>query len=312
MDNTTPQEAQAPEVVDAQLVKQERALEPVNNELSVDEVLAQIKKIQNLMAQAMTTGVHYGTIPGCGDKPTLLKPGAETLCFLFKIKPRYTIEMRELGDGHREYEVTCDLYHTGTGNWVGQGVGNCSTMESKYRWRKAQRSCPHCGETTIIKGKKEYGGGWICWNKPERGSNGCGAKFQDGDPAIEAQEVGRVANPDIADVYNTVKKMGKKRAHIDATLTATAASDIFTQDLEDLAGKGESEEPATAVKNPQADSAPRSASQKKGRSSKNVQQVDECKHGINIAEFCGECSQEADRATTEGREAHGGDSNLFT
>jgi hypothetical protein len=40
-----------------------------------------------------------------------------------------------------------------------------------------------------------------------------------------------VENADIADVYNTVLKMSKKRAHIDATLTATGAADMFTQDL---------------------------------------------------------------------------------
>lgn len=38
---------------------------------------------------------------------------------------------------------------------------------------------------------------------------------------------------DIADVYNTVLKMAKKRAMVDAVLTVTAASDIFTQDIED-------------------------------------------------------------------------------
>jgi len=43
----------------------------------------------------------------------------------------------------------------------------------------------------------------------------------------------RVENEDIADVYNTVLKMAKKRAHIDATLTVTGAADIFTQDLID-------------------------------------------------------------------------------
>jgi hypothetical protein len=32
--------------------------------------------------------------------------------------------------------------------------------------------------------------------------------------------------------------MAKKRAHIDATLTATAASDIFTQDIEDMVDNG--------------------------------------------------------------------------
>jgi hypothetical protein len=34
--------------------------------------------------------------------------------------------------------------------------------------------------------------------------------------------------------HNTCLKMAKKRAHVDAILTATAASDIFTQDVEDM------------------------------------------------------------------------------
>jgi len=48
-----------------------------------------------------------------------------------------------------------------------------------------------------------------------------------------SQPAGRVENTDLADTYNTVLKMAKKRALVDATLTATAASDIFNQDLED-------------------------------------------------------------------------------
>lgn len=47
-----------------------------------------------------------------------------------------------------------------------------------------------------------------------------------------------VENPDIADTYNTVLKMAKKRAHVDAMITATAASDIFTQDVEDIPHMG--------------------------------------------------------------------------
>jgi hypothetical protein len=48
-------------------------------------------------------------------------------------------------------------------------------------------------------------------------------------------EIGeKMENPDIADTYNTVLKMAKKRAYIDGILSATAASDIFTQDIEDF------------------------------------------------------------------------------
>lgn len=41
----------------------------------------------------------------------------------------------------------------------------------------------------------------------------------------------RIENEDIADIFNTVLKIAKKRAHIDATLSVTGAADIFTQDL---------------------------------------------------------------------------------
>jgi hypothetical protein len=43
----------------------------------------------------------------------------------------------------------------------------------------------------------------------------------------------RVPNPDLADQYNTVLKMANKRALVAAVLNCTAASDVFTQDLED-------------------------------------------------------------------------------
>ena len=43
----------------------------------------------------------------------------------------------------------------------------------------------------------------------------------------------------LADVYNVVLKQAKKRALVDAVLTATAASDLFTQDMEDLSSVAE-------------------------------------------------------------------------
>jgi len=147
----------------------------------------------------------------------------------FRLAPLLNVETREIGTVHREYEVRCTLVHIPTGHVYGEGVGSCSTLESRYRYRNAERICPNCGRPTIIKGRVEYGGGWLCFQK----KGGCGAKFTDQDPALTSQATGRVENPDIADIYNTVLKMAKKRALIDATLTATAASDIFTQDLED-------------------------------------------------------------------------------
>jgi len=51
---------------------------------------------------------------------------------------------------------------------------------------------------------------------------------------VRVEDGGKAENPDIADVYNTVLKIAKKRAHVDAIITVTAASDIFIQDVEDL------------------------------------------------------------------------------
>lgn len=200
-------------------------------ELSVQGVVDRKRKIGEVMRAVMREGEHYGRIPGCGDKPTLYKAGAEILATTFALAPEFDIKQTDLPNGHREYQVICTLVHIPTQLRVGQGIGCCSTHESKYRWRRGDRKCPSCSKAgTIIKGKAEYGGGWLCFAK----KGGCNAKFKDGDQAIEGQQTDRVENPDPADQYNTVLKMAKKRAQVDATLTATGASDILTQDLEDL------------------------------------------------------------------------------
>ncbi len=199
-----------------------------STELSVDEVLRHVALIEDVMDRVLKRDKHYGIIPGT-EKPTLYKAGAEKLGVTFRLAPEYDEQVIDLGNSHREYRFKCRLRNIITGAILGEGVGSCSTMESKYRWRQQKRVCPLCGKDAIIKGKKEYGGGWLCWKT----KGGCGAKFETGDETIESQEVGRIENPDIADVWNTAYKIGKKRSYIDCTLTATATSDILTQDMED-------------------------------------------------------------------------------
>jgi hypothetical protein len=150
-------------------------------------------------------GEHYGEIPGCGKKPTLLQAGAEKIAYMFHLVPSYTVTRYEMGGGHREYEVECVLASRDTGERVGEGLGTCSTMESKYRYRSE-------------------------WN-----------------PETRRKDKKR-ENPDIADTWNTVLKMAKKRAFVDAVKSTTAASDIFTQDIEDMVAY---EVPQTAPQQPQ-------------------------------------------------------------
>lgn len=198
-------------------------------EMSVQGIVDRKRKIREVLEAVMVEGEHYGKIPGCGDKPSLYKAGAEVLATTFGLVPQFVITRNDLPGGHREYEFVCRLVHIATGAIVGEGVGCCSTMESKYRWRNAQRKCPACGNATILKSKNP-GEGWFCWQK----KGGCGAQFALDAKEVVGQEAGRVENPDIADTYNTVLKIAKKRAQVDCTLTAVGASDVLTQDLEDL------------------------------------------------------------------------------
>lgn len=231
------------EVVEAEVVgtsieqrpKQNLAVAP---ELTIEELVAQVAKVQQAMKKVMHKDEHYGVIPGT-QRPTLYKPGAEKLMLLFRLAPSYDTDKTFHDDGHLTVTAICNLVHGPTGIFVAAGEGMCSTKEAKYAYRNAQRVCPECGVAAIIKGKREYGGGWLCFKKKE----GCGAKFPDGDEAIESQEVGRIPNPDVPDSYNTVLKMACKRALIAAVLNGTAASDIFTQDVEDFKESGSASVP---------------------------------------------------------------------
>lgn len=210
-------------------VEQQRFMPALTLELAVHRR----KTIVDATTQLMQEGVDYGKIPGVGDRPSLLQPGADKLCNLFGLVVQYEIiaEVEDWsGDAHDGepffyYKVRSRAFRSDF--LMGEGIGSCNSWESKYRWRKAERKCPNCGRENIRRSKQ--GDGWYCWQK----TGGCGATYPVGSPAIESQEVGRVLNPDIFDIVNTVQKMAFKRAKIAATINATSASEFFTQDLED-------------------------------------------------------------------------------
>lgn len=161
---------------------EQKAIVRVENEIStlpVESILDQAQKINDVMALAMKVDIHYGKIPGCGPKPTLLKPGAEKICQLFQFYPKYEIEQKT-GNGAYIYNITCSLYQRGTDKFVGQGVGCANTKERKFSVKKNGEKIP------------------------------------------------------APDILNTVLKIAKKRAFVDAVIANTACSDVFTQDIEEM------------------------------------------------------------------------------
>jgi hypothetical protein len=186
-------------------MSEEIAIRNQSATMTLKQVTDRVNLVHQVLKTVMVRDTHFGTVPGCGSKMVLLKPGADVLAMTFRLVPQFSINRTELDNGHREFDVTCSM-HGPDGVLLGQGVGSASTMEKKYRYRN-------------------------------------GAE-----------------NPDIADTYNTVLKIAKKRAHIDATLTVTGAADLFTQDLIDE-DEPERKAPAAPTRKADAPQAPRPPAQ---------------------------------------------------
>lgn len=231
--------------------------------LDVQRVVGQTIAIRQVIKTLMREGEHYGVVPGTEkydertgediSKRTLYQPGADLLCLLFRLRPKFDDTLIE-NEGFIYVKVRCSLVHIPTGEVWSEGMGSANSRESRYLNQATQKICPQCRKPTIFRSKKE-GEGWFCWRKKD----GCGATFRDGDKSIEGQ-IGQVATDKIWGLHNTILKIACKRSKVAAVLTATAASDIFTQDLEDdVEADVESGDQETGAASPETQAAARPA-----------------------------------------------------
>lgn len=178
---------------------------------TTNEVLEDQQRIVECMEKVMQSGRDFGSIEGFSSgKPSLFKGGAEKLGVLFHLAAEPIVEDLSVMDEIR-YRVTVRVTDQYTGAFLGAGIGECSTAEAKYAWRAAV--CEEEYKEATPEQRREK---WF--------------KGKGNDDPYKQQQIRTVP----ADNANTVLKMGKKRAHVDAMLTVTAASSIFTQDLEDI------------------------------------------------------------------------------
>lgn len=176
---------------------------------TVESIKARADMILDAQKKLMKPKIHYGSVGGI-NKPTLLKAGAEVLKMMFQIANKHIVEDRSTED-EAVFIVTSEGYNQVTGDLLGSGVGMASSNEEKYKWRRA-----------------------ICeqeWNEaPEDRRREVWKKYDKNEPAKKIKQV----RTQKADVQNTVLKIAAKRADVAMVLNVTAASDVFTQDLEDL------------------------------------------------------------------------------
>lgn len=175
-----------------------------------------INKFQQIVHANLVPNLDYGVIPGT-KKPTLLKPGAEKIAKLLGLADQYEIMDRQ-EDWNKpffRYLIKCQLIHMVSGTVISEGLGECNSMESKYRYRWiGDRDLPADVDKTKLvsqERKGQSGGHWTVY---------------------------RLDNEDIYSQVNTILKMSKKRALVDAALSAGRLSQLFTQDIEDMRDNG--------------------------------------------------------------------------
>lgn len=181
---------------------------------NIANTMAKIQQMQNVVKKTLKKGHDFGEVPGT-SKPTLLKPGGEKICMLFGLNPEYEF-LQTTEDYDKEffsYNIRCTLFRNRQP--VAQGVGSCNSKEKKYRFVNVD-TIPE----TYIGQSEEY-----------------------------TDKYGRVRykinNPDICSLVNTILKMAKKRAFIDAVLQVASLSEVFTQDIEDMGDFMQQEQDAT-------------------------------------------------------------------
>lgn len=192
---------------DALAVAEGHAIEraPRASQLTTAEVKWQLEALIELQKEVMVQGHDYGIIPGT-NKPTLYKPGAEMICVLYKLSPDPEIVYRH-EDYDRPffaYEARVRLVSRLTGEVVAGGIGQANSFERRYMNR------------TCYARKVEH----RQRNNKDVHTDACYERH----------------TPESFDyaLVNTLEKMAKKRAFIDAVLTGTMASRLFSQDTEDL------------------------------------------------------------------------------
>src|SRR5579863_7711980 len=107
---------------------------------STGQIKQRVLAIQQLMADVLKPGTKendwsgdYGIIAGTGTKPSLWKSGSEQILAMFEIAVDPIVEDLSTPDCYR-YRVTTRLTNAATGIFLGAGIGEASSDETKYKW----------------------------------------------------------------------------------------------------------------------------------------------------------------------------------
>lgn len=224
---------------DASLARIEEETGIITDPKYAETTLKLIGQMQAVFQKNLIKDVDYGVIPGT-KKPTLFKPGAEKALKLLGCADLYETEEKteDWDKPFFNYQIKCRAVSLKTDKVISEGIGSCNSMEDRYRWRwlflnKVPSNCKaEDGKIDPEKYKDLFGIDLV--SKQKNTQYGWKTVF-------------RFPNDDIFTLVNTLQKVAKKRALVDAALSAARLSNLFTQDMEDIHKEfqEEKEEPET-------------------------------------------------------------------
>ena len=194
--------------------------------LSIEEFSDKWKDFQDFVKSQLKDGVDYGKVPGI-EKPFLMLPGAQKIMSRYITRPEYEVinSVEDWDRGLFSFQIKCVLRLMSDDRVVGEGIGSCNSFEEKYRYMWVTEK--------KLEGRKPLA------KRTKKGRYGVYTEY-------------KLERKDLASVHNTILKMAKKRAVVDASLTLSNASEYFTQDIEDMVDPVVEEEKPEPDKNPEA------------------------------------------------------------
>lgn len=167
-------------------------------------VIESQKERNELIQKSFIEKIHFGKIPGT-DKPTLYQNGAASVTGWYLCYPQYKI----LSEEHDP-------------NRVNEYFGN------EWKWdQEAGRKVKQKSKT-----KQTSTGYHVYRIECQIVHRGTGQIVGTGVGACATSEEKYISRPN--DLENTILKMAKKRAFVDAALITFSLGELFTQDVEDL------------------------------------------------------------------------------
>jgi hypothetical protein len=160
--------------------------------MSVDTIVDRKKKILEVMHAVMKDGEHYGKVGGGAEADAAegrrrgprdrVRARADVQDHAHRSRERSPrVRDRLHADAHPDRRV------------LGEGVGSCSTMESKYRWRKRLADVPRVRQGRfLLKSKSEAR---VVLLEQARRRTAAARRSRSTTKEITQQDVGRKENP---------------------------------------------------------------------------------------------------------------------